>query len=76
MSEIVLLEQQFVVGGEDSAKPPTVSQVLQQEAAKMGNGTTVTITAFQRFLVGEGVVNNKGADSFAKEVAEKLAKAQ
>jgi translation elongation factor EF-Ts len=76
LSEIVLLEQQFVVGGEDSSKPPTVAAVLAAEGAKLGPGTTVSVKAFQRFLVGEGVQSNKNPDSFAKEVAEKLAKAQ
>jgi len=76
LGEIVLMDQQFLVGGEDASKPPTVAQVLEKEAGKLGSGATVQIKAFQRFLVGEGVQTNKDADSFAKEVAEKLAKAQ
>lgn len=75
MSEIVLLEQPFVVaGGEEDAKPQSVQAVLDAESKKIGG--KISVHAFQRFLVGEGVASNKGADSFAKEVAEKLAKAK
>jgi elongation factor Ts len=75
LGEIVLLDQPLVVSGDwDMTKPPTVSAVLADASKSLG--VDVKIAGMARFLVGEGVQTNKSSDSFAKEVAEKIAKAK
>ncbi|HEX8665959.1 MAG TPA: translation elongation factor Ts [Beijerinckiaceae bacterium] len=59
--EVTLLEQAFV---HDSSK--SVAQVLKEAAAKAG--APVTLTAFVRFALGEGIEKDDGPD-FAAEVA-------
>lgn len=74
LAEICLVDQTLVVSGDwDMSKPPTVGAVLA-DASKTA-GTTVRLAGMTRFLVGEGVVKESG-DAFAKEVAEKIAKAK
>jgi elongation factor Ts len=77
LGEIVLEEQPIVVSGEgwDLSKAPTVGQVVKSASERYG--APLEIVAMERFLVGEGVQKqDKGADAFAKEVAEKIAKAK
>jgi elongation factor Ts len=58
--EVVLLEQTFVIDGESK-----VSAVVEKVAATLG--VPVTVTAFTRFTLGEGL--EKKEDNFAAEVA-------
>jgi elongation factor Ts len=58
--ETVLREQIFVIDNETR-----VSKVLEQAAKELG--TPVTIAAFARFALGEGI--DKGSSDFAAEVA-------
>jgi len=79
LGEISLLDQSFLCAGsngDEGGKVPSVAQYLTQESKRLCGGKTIHIRAFVRYLVGEGVQSNKSADSFAKEVAEKIAKAQ
>ncbi len=59
--EVVLTEQAFIM---DTDK--TVSTVVEQTAKELG--TSVSVTAFAKFVLGEGV--EKAADDFAAEVAK------
>jgi elongation factor Ts len=59
--EIVLLDQLFVIDGKTK-----ISEVVE-EAAKEA-GTPITIKAFERFALGEGI--EKKEDDFAAEVAK------
>ncbi|HEX4113026.1 MAG TPA: translation elongation factor Ts [Stellaceae bacterium] len=63
--ETVLLEQIFVVDGETR-----VSKVLEQAGKELG--APVTIAAFARYALGEGI--DKGTNDFAAEVAAQAKK--
>jgi len=63
MKEVVLLEQVFVMDGET-----VVSQVIENAAKEAG--TPITLTAFVRFKLGDGI--EKEEKDFAAEVAEQL----
>jgi len=63
MKEVVLLEQVFVMDGET-----IVSQVIENAAKEAG--TPITLTAFVRFKLGDGI--EKEEKDFAAEVAEQL----
>jgi elongation factor Ts len=65
--EVTLLEQPFV---HDGSK--TVSQVLKEAAGKVGG--PVTLTAFVRYALGEGIEKEEGPD-FATEVAQQAGRA-
>ena len=65
--EVTLLEQPFV---HDGSK--TVSQVLKEAAGKVG--APVTLTAFVRYALGEGIEKEEGPD-FATEVAQQAGRA-
>ena len=59
--EVVLLEQVFVVDGKSK-----ISEVVENTAKELGK--PVKITAFNRFVLGEGI--EKEATDFAAEVAK------
>ena len=63
MKEVVMLEQVFVVDGETQ-----VSKVIENAAKEAG--APITMTAFARFNLGEGI--EKEESDFAAEVAEQL----
>ena len=63
MKEVVLLEQVFVMDGETA-----VSQVIENAAKEAG--APITLTAFVRFKLGDGI--EKEEKDFASEVAEQL----
>ena len=63
MKEVVLLEQVFVIDGET-----VVSQVIENAAKDAG--TSITMTSFVRFNLGEGI--EKEETDFAAEVAAQL----
>ena len=65
--EVTLLEQPFV---HDGSK--TVAQVLKEAAGKVG--APVTLTAFVRYALGEGIEKEEGPD-FATEVAQQAGRA-
>jgi elongation factor Ts len=58
--EVCLLDQTYVVDGESK-----ISDVL--ENAAKGLGSPITITAFDRFALGEGI--EKEEEDYALEVA-------
>ncbi|MHA1539807.1 MAG: translation elongation factor Ts [Alphaproteobacteria bacterium] len=62
--EVVLLEQPFVMDGKTKIK-----KVLEDAAGDIG--APVTITAFERFALGEGI--EKKEEDFAEEVAKMTA---
>jgi elongation factor Ts len=59
--EVVLLEQVFVIDGKTK-----ISEVVK--AAEKDAGAPITLKAFERFALGEGI--EKAADDFAAEVAK------
>ncbi len=59
--EVVLLEQAFVIDGKTK-----VADVVK--AAEKDAGAPITLTAFERFALGEGI--EKAEDNFAEEVAK------
>lgn len=59
--EVVLLEQLFVIDGKTK-----ISEVVK--AAEKDAGAPITLTAFERFALGEGI--EKQEDDFAAEVAK------
>ncbi len=59
--EVVLLEQIFVVDGKTK-----ISDVVK--AAEKDAGASITLTAFERYTLGEGI--DKPVDDFAAEVAK------
>lgn len=61
--EAVLLEQVYVIDGESKVRKAV-------EAAAEEMGTSIQITAFARFALGEGI--DKGPEDFAAEVAKTL----
>ena len=63
MKEVVLLEQVFVMDGETP-----VNQVIANAAKEAG--ADITMTAFARFNLGEGI--EKEESDFAAEVAAQL----
>jgi len=63
MKEVVLLEQVFVMDGET-----VVSKVIENAAKEAGS--PITLTAFTRFNLGEGI--EKEETDFAAEVAAQL----
>ena len=63
LKEVVMLEQVFVVDGETQ-----VSKVIENAAKEAG--APITMTAFARFKLGEGI--EKEETDFAAEVAEQL----
>ena len=65
--EVTLLEQPFVLDGSKN-----VSQVLKEAAGKVG--APVSIKAFVRYALGEGIEKEEGPD-FATEVAQQAGRA-
>jgi len=59
--EVVLLEQLFVIDGKTK-----ISDVIK--AAEKDAGAAITLTAFERYALGEGI--EKAEDDFAAEVAK------
>ncbi|MBS0185768.1 MAG: elongation factor Ts [Proteobacteria bacterium] len=65
LEEVVLWEQVYVIDGKSK-----ISKILEEAGKEIG--TPVTLIAFERFELGEGI--EKKTTDFASEVAEQLAK--